>query len=115
MTHINDARFTALRAFGFTGTISDMIDQWAVANGATPNSVVDQVVEVLVANGATSHQINDAWHEALRLNGYTGSNNDMIKAFWDAGGSFGAIIDSFLTVGGASWNISDDTSYWEIV
>jgi len=83
---IQDERFTALRAQGFTGTNNDMLVQWAQAAGATSNQINDAVLEALLLNGATSPNLNDAWVEYLNSIGLTGARNDMELGFWESGG-----------------------------
>ena len=60
-------------------------------NGATSNELQDAEYEFLISNGATPAQIQDMWFELLRAAGYTGSLNDMLLPFWQAGGVFGPI------------------------
>jgi hypothetical protein len=85
-----DCIFEALRSQGFIGANSDMMLQWAQANGGTSNVTTEAVLQALQANGATSGLYNDAWYEVLTLLGLTGANNDMLYEFWCVlGGTFG--------------------------
>lgn len=91
MSQINDCRFDACRALGYTGEINDMLLQWAHGEGAptTEKDVNLAVRSALRANGAASGDLNDAWFEALRAAGYTGSRQEMWKQFWCVdGGAF---------------------------
>ena len=87
MATLNDAKFAALRAQGYTGAMSDMTLQWLQANGATSNSISDAWLEMLVAQGiAPNTHRGDGWYDYLGLRGYTGSINDRELAFWLDGG-----------------------------
>ena len=89
MSQLNDCRFDALRAQGFTGATNDMLLAWAQAGGATSGHINDALLEYLQLNGATSGSLTDAWFEALRAAGYEGARKDMETAFWcEGGGSF---------------------------
>ena len=83
---IQDSRFDALRAQGFTGTNNDMMLQWAQAAGATSNQINDAVLEALLLNGAITPCLSDAWIEYLISIGGVGTRNDMELAFWESGG-----------------------------
>ncbi len=89
MPQLNDCRYDALIAQGFTGHTNDMLLAWAQSNGATSNQLNDALLETLIINGATSEALNDAWYEALGLLGIMGARNDRELAFWcDSGGIF---------------------------
>ncbi len=93
MSQVNDCRFDACRALGYTGQINDMLLQWAHGEGApsTEKDVNLAVRSALHIAGATSGDLSDAWFEALREAGYTGSRQEMWKQFWCVdGGSFAA-------------------------
>ena len=85
MPAVSDTRFDALRAQGFTGATSDMINQWLLSNGATSPATPDAWAEFLSAQGFSGAR-NDAWYEYLGSLGYTGSLNDRELQFWEAGG-----------------------------
>lgn len=88
MATLVDCRFESLRSQGFTGTTSDMLLQWLLANGATTPTIPDawdEVLTILVGAG----QYNDRWHEWLLTNGYGFDGeqiHDMEMFFWCNGG-----------------------------
>lgn len=94
MAQLNDCKHTALRAAGYVGSVSDMLLQWAQANGGISGDVSTATLQALKVNGATSDNISDAWHEALVALGIAaGSRNDMELEFWCIyNGVFGEII-----------------------
>jgi len=93
MPQLNDCRYDALIAQGFTGHTNDMLLAWAQAGGATSNQLNDALLEYLLLNGATSNCLTDAWYEALGSLGLTGARNDRELSFWcDLGGAFDASL-----------------------
>ena len=67
MSQLNDCKYNALRALGFTGHINDMELAW------------------LKSVGATANQINDAWLEVAGAGQY----NDQVMAYMIAQGAVG--------------------------
>ena len=114
MSHINDLKYEALIASGFTGHISEMMLQWAQSYGATANQTNDAILEALILAGATSENIPDAWFEVLGNLGHTGTINDMLNEFWSYGGGLlnGATFDGtndYLSYGSDFTGLSDGT------
>ena len=93
MSQLNDCKFETLRTAGHTGTINDMLLQWAQAGGATSDQLNDALLEYLLLNGAITPTLNDAWDEFLKGQLLAGTRNDMETEFWCGGGAAGSIID----------------------
>ena len=90
MGSVVDAKFSALRTQGRTGTISDMTLQWLQANGATAKSIPDawdQMIDVQMVAPSSGNR-NDDWYTLLGEKGYSGALADRELAFWEAGGTF---------------------------
>ena len=87
MPALADVKFAALRSFGHTGSMSDMMLQYLQSGGATSSSIPDAWIEWLALKGFTG-QRNDSWFAYLRGEGATGALNDMELQFW--GGQVGA-------------------------
>lgn len=98
MAHINDAKYTALGAQGYTGNINERELKWLQANGATSHQLNDARREFLRAQGINASNINDGFYELLGDLGYTGSLSDRMLAFWKAGGNIVATESLFLAV-----------------
>ena len=81
-----DAKFTALRNQGFTGSLPDMTLQWLQNGGAVAGTIPDAWMEMLAIHGITDTTISDGWYTLLGNMGYTGQNNDRQLAFWNDGG-----------------------------
>lgn len=99
MPHITDSRFEALRAQLPTvpPTTNDLLWEWAGTQGGTGLTLNDRIYSMLIAQGADPLQVNDMWRQVLTLQGFTGSLNDQLKDFWEAGGSFsGSVDDNYL-------------------
>jgi len=88
---LQDVRYAALTAQGFSGADNDMLLAWAQFNGATSSELNDALLEVLHLNGATSIALPDAWYQFLILQGFSGSFPGMEYLFWLAGGSLSPI------------------------
>lgn len=118
MIELQSAMYLALTGAGYTGTLNDMLLQWAQFNGATADQLNDAIQEVLVLQGAPANyrQIDDAWYYVLGALGYTGSMTDRMTDFWFAGGVFSGYpagtlfavggIDPIRSVGGTEYIIS---------
>lgn len=83
---VNDAKFEALRAQGYTGAMPDMVLQWLHANGATANCISDAWLEMLASQGITYGGISDRWFNYLGSLGFDGNVSDRQIAFWASGG-----------------------------
>lgn len=120
MATLNDAKFEALRALGFTGAISDMTLQWLQDNGATSGAISDAWHEALFATGLVTEpfHINDAWFAVLGTGGHIGSINDRELSFWEnyTGGPIGGLgyqsdndgLNFVNFDGGAVWDTDQD-------
>ena len=86
MGSTTDLKFNALRAQGFTGSITDMTLQWLQNSGAISFSVSTAWDQMLQMNGYET-QRNDGWSDMLNDMGYVnGSLSDRAHQFWAAGG-----------------------------
>lgn len=87
MPSLSDARFTALRNLGFTGSSNDMFFAWLKSHSTVQTGTIqDQRREFLITRGITPpFHIADAWRMYLGLLNYTGSTNDRELAFWESG------------------------------
>ena len=98
MPTLIDSKFEALRAQGFTGSMSDMTLQWLQANGATSNQIPDAWNEVLSILVSTAGANSDRWYVYLKDSGFGGTDqnqiNDMELAFWLAGGLLTPLPDA---------------------
>lgn len=87
-----DARFSALRAQGYTGSTSDMLLAWLIYNGATAAKTLQDAWALVLAaygfpiNRTAGFARNDAWYALLGTYGYAGTLDDRERAFWIAGG-----------------------------
>ena len=86
MPALSDVRFDKLRGLGHTGSTSDMLLQWLLANITLPVSktVPDAWREWLDELTFDTGQRSDDWFAYLRSLGHTGSMNDMELQFWEA-------------------------------
>lgn len=99
MTTLTDARFDALRAQLplVPPTTNDLLFAWAGTQGGVGNTLNDRIYTMLLAQGAPPLHVNDMWGFVLALQGFTGSLNDQLFEFWQAGGSFsGSTLDNLL-------------------
>lgn len=77
-------RATKLRSLGYTDVATDVAFlKWMLARGATSAQVKQAEKEFLVGKGFTTGALDDRWNRYLRSLTYTGSRNDMEKAFWN--------------------------------
>ena len=83
MTTNIQAKFNALRSLGHTGTQEDMELAFYLENGATSYSLRDAEMQFLAARGFTDKTVVDRWKEYLTSLGYTGTVDDMLKAWWE--------------------------------
>lgn len=104
---MNDSKYTALRAAGYTGSINEMERDYYLANGATSRQLNEAKMQWLIASGFTSGALNDRLVSKFRTAGYTGSVQDMESAFWKS--LVASDLPQSLTwdLGGASWVKSD--------
>ena len=82
---LTDVRFQALRALGYTGTVSDMLLPWLQSEGATANNIPDAWREMLIGHlpsQAGAYQRSDWWYAYLGSLGFTGNMNDRELAYW---------------------------------
>lgn len=85
---MRDCRFEALRGFGYTGTTSDMLEQWMSANGGARGDEHGSLFRsFLMAQGVTPGHVKDMWYEFLGSLGYEGSLRDREELFWCSGGN----------------------------
>ena len=99
MPHISDSRFEALRAQlpSEPPTTNDLLFAWTLTQGGSGNTLNDRIYSMLISQGATPGHVNDMWAQVLVLQGFSGSLNDQLKQFWEAGGSFsGSTLDNYL-------------------
>lgn len=124
MSQLNDVQKAALIDIGYSGSINEMMVDWAQANGATSDQYNTAIIEALQSNGATSYQPNTAWMEFLTGKGYSGTLPEMFKAFWEDGGVLETltILDSFNStvtaadetiVTSVNGRLSDSGHSWE--
>ena len=96
MATLTDAKWDALGAQGFTGSISDRTLQWLVAGSVAPlpKSISDAWKNMLTNRifPAGNYQRNDSWYVYLGTLGFAGSLNDREMAFWLSGGVLGPPI-----------------------
>jgi len=87
MPSLMDARFTALRNLGFTGSSNDMFFAWLKTHSTVQTGTIqDQLREFLITRGITPpFQNSDAWHLYLGFFNYSGLVNDRELAFWESG------------------------------
>ena len=83
MTINTQAKYTALRSLGHTGTQEDMELSFYLANGATSYSLRDAEMQFLEARGFTGNTVVDRWKAYLLSLGYTGAVDDMLKVWWE--------------------------------
>lgn len=99
MPHISDSRFEALRAQLplEPPTTNDLLFAWTLTQGGSGDTLNDRIYSMLISQGATPGHVNDMWAQVLVLQGLSGSLNDQLKQFWEAGGSFsGSPLDNYL-------------------
>ena len=82
---INEVRYTALVAQGFTGQINQMILAWLQDSGATSDQLTDAWGEMLAVLGFPG-QRNTAWFDFLGSLGFSGALPERENDFWDNGG-----------------------------
>jgi glutamate dehydrogenase/leucine dehydrogenase len=85
-SNINDLKNTELAVRGFTGALPDKELRFYLANGATIAQINDAKKQFIIAAGITFKSLSDSWKEYLVSLGYSGTLNDMEKAFWFDGG-----------------------------
>jgi hypothetical protein len=81
VTHINDDILAVVGP-----QLNDGLLAYYRANGATASQLNDAEYQFLIAQGAAPAHVNDMWVEYLTGLGYTGTLDDMRKAFWRDGG-----------------------------
>lgn len=99
MPHISDSRFEALRAQLplEPPTTNDLLFAWTLTQGGSGDTLNDRIYSMLISQGASPGHVNDMWAQVLVLQGHSGSLNDQLKQFWEAGGSFsGSPLDNYL-------------------
>jgi hypothetical protein len=74
--------YDSLRLRGYTGTVTDMLLQYFLANGATSNNLADAEIEFLAAKGFTSGTVDDRWYAYLASLSYSGTVTDMKFNYW---------------------------------
>jgi hypothetical protein len=87
MGSINDNKFNALRAQGFTGALPDMERAYWLAGGI----------------GNTFIHSNDSRDTALAALGFSGALQDKEAAFWASGGGGGSVSPFAFTFGGQEY------------
>jgi len=90
VTHINDDILAVVGP-----QLNDGLLAYYRANGATASQLNDAEYEFLIAQGATAAHVNDMWVEYLTGLGYTGTLDDMRKAFWKDGGVTPPVFATF--------------------
>ncbi len=114
MPHITDVRFEALRAQLplEPPTTNDLLFAWTLTQGGSGDTLNDRIYSMLISQGATPGHVNDMWAQVLVLQGHTGSLNDQMKQFWEAGGSFSGSVDDNLLLDAANLDeyLLDDTN-----
>ncbi len=90
MPTLTDARFDALRVLvpAAPPTTNDMLFAWALTQGGSGLTLNGRIYSMLIAQGANPGHVNDMWRSVLTVGGFTGTLNDQMKAFWEAGGLF---------------------------
>jgi hypothetical protein len=90
VTHINDDILAVVGP-----QLNDGLLAYYRANGATASQLNDAEYQFLIAQGAAPAHVNDMWVEYLTGLGYTGTLDDMRKAFWKDGGATPPVFATF--------------------
>jgi hypothetical protein len=86
MKSIDDIRLEALRGWGYTGSLQDMLIKWYLTNGATSKQINDAEYQFLLARGITPpFTIKDGWYRYFSLQGLSGAFADKQLSYWRAG------------------------------
>jgi hypothetical protein len=96
MATLNGAKYAALAALtGQTGSLDDLEYAWLIDATASegPSHINDLWLLALEQNGYTEGSFGDRMFDFLVAEGYTGSLNDMLYAWWLAGGGFGGVTE----------------------
>lgn len=83
MNTLRDYRFKALRALGFAGATSDMMEHWHLAGGGVRGDEFGSLFcSHLGALGVTKGSFYDMWYGYLGSLGYVGTIHDRETEYW---------------------------------
>lgn len=82
-------------------SVMDGLVSWLKTNGASNGAMADLHDQFLTAQGYSTGTLDDRWDALLVSLGYTGSLQDKLYAFWQAGGTIGGggggpIVDPYI-------------------
>lgn len=77
-------------------SVMDGLVSWLKTNGASNGAMADLHDQFLTAQGFTTGTLDDRWDALLVSLGYTGSLQDKLYKFWQAGGTIGGFTPASL-------------------
>lgn len=124
MSNNIDAKYDALKLFGYTGAQEDMELQFYQSFGITSRNIRDAEMEFLSFYGYRVGDVSNRWKNFLIDRGFTGGVDDMLPAFWKSilatpttpSVSFATLDLNFISTGTNTLYLSfTDNSYavWE--